>query len=196
MYNERMPLYHVNFHTLGNRPIFEIVEYDEAMRVQLAEVILRHTTFCPEWELMPTHVHLIVHDFKDLSRSRVIHHIKGATANGFFKKYPCLREDLLGGHLWTKGYYWVEITSQSQFRATVAYIRNNRAAVGIEPPQPLRRSEEWKLWPYHGVLPAREVLDPTRQNGDTAGFIRSRPCHPDLSGGAPWHMPHLLQPIA
>jgi REP element-mobilizing transposase RayT len=134
-------LYHVNFHTLGSRPLFEQQDWDSTIRSLIADVLLRHSTLCPAWEVMPTHVHLIVHDFEDLPRSRLIHQLKGATAHGFFGQYPFLRQDLLGGHLWMKGYYWTAITSQRQYRATVDYIRNNRSAADLEPPMPLSRHE-------------------------------------------------------
>jgi putative transposase len=137
-----MRLTHVNFHTQGNQPVFLQPDYDAAMRALVLEVVSRYCILCPVWEVMPTHMHLIVAGFDDYPRHRVIHHIKGITANGFFKRYPELREDLLGGHLWSKGYYWVDITSQRQYQATVRYILDNRANAGLEPPMPLTASGE------------------------------------------------------
>ncbi|HXT34664.1 MAG TPA: transposase [Chloroflexota bacterium] len=132
-----MSLLHVNFHTLGRRPVFIQEEYDAAMRGLLTDVLDRCRIYCPAWEVMPTHVHLIVQDFDDYPRDRVMQQIKGATAYGFFKQYPSLREDLLGGHLWAKGYFWVEIVSYRQYVATADYIRANRHNAGLEPPVPL-----------------------------------------------------------
>jgi len=49
-----------------------------------------------------------------------------------------LRDDLLGGHLWTKGYYAVGIVTYTQFLATLDYVRTNRADAGLLPPQLLK----------------------------------------------------------
>jgi REP element-mobilizing transposase RayT len=136
-----MALYRVNFHTLGSRPIFELPEWDATMRRLIAGSLERHDILCPAWEVMPTHIHMIVLDFADAPRSRLVRLVKGGTAHGFFLAYPFLRGDLRGGHLWTKGYYWTAIPSQRQYRATVQYIRDNRTTTGLEPPQALANSE-------------------------------------------------------
>jgi hypothetical protein len=47
-----MALYHVSFHTLGGRPVFEQPEYDTAMRLLLGEVLARRCILCPAWELL------------------------------------------------------------------------------------------------------------------------------------------------
>lgn len=136
-----MALHHVNFHTLRSMPVFEQQEYDVAIRAMLADVLQRHAIMCPVWEVMPTHVHLIVKDFDDFPRTQIVQRIKGASAHAFFQQYPHLRADLLGGHLWSKGYYAVLITSHRHYRATVDYIQNNRARAGLQPPTPLQYVE-------------------------------------------------------
>ena len=49
-----------------------------------------------------------------------------------------LRLDLLGGHLWVKGYYAVGIASHTQFLATLDYVHTNRERADLPPPVPLR----------------------------------------------------------
>jgi REP element-mobilizing transposase RayT len=93
-------LYHVNFHTLGQRPIFEVDEYDAMMRACLPSVLRQRRVVCLAWELMPTHVHLLIEDFLDYSRATILQHVKGDTGRAFFHAFPRLREDLLGDHLW------------------------------------------------------------------------------------------------
>ena len=51
-----------------------------------------------------------------------------------------MRPDLLGGHLWTKGYYWVRIANHRQFLATLHYGRENRRQARLAPPVPLQPS--------------------------------------------------------
>ncbi len=132
-----MALYHANFHTLYSKPIFEDGAYDSMMRACLRDVLQRRKIICVAWEIMPTHVHMIVEDFADLPLSTVMKHIKGDTSRAFFTAYPGLRADLLGGHLWTKGYYAVGIVSHDQFLATLRYIRTNRQRAELPPPAPL-----------------------------------------------------------
>ncbi len=121
-----MTLHHVNFHTLYNKPIFEDQTRDEMMRACLRDVLRERKIICLAWEVMPTHVHMIIEDFPDLPRPRILQHIKGDTSRAFFAIYPHLRADLLGGHLWTKGYYAVHIITYEQFLATLRYVRTNR----------------------------------------------------------------------
>jgi len=137
-----MAPYHVNFHTLDGRPIFEDESYDQAVRVYVRDAIRRHKILCPAHEVMPTHVHMIIEDFPDLLRGSIIHLVKGSAAHVFFDAFPELRADLLGGHLWTKGYHYVEITSHRQFLATLQYVRTNREHADLPPPVPLKPANE------------------------------------------------------
>jgi putative transposase len=130
-------LHHVNFHTLHGKPVFEHDPYDRMLRACLPEVLASRAILCAAWEIMPTHVHLIIEDFPDLMRSTIIKHIKGDTSRAFFRAFPELRPDLLGGHLWAKGYFAVPIVSHQQFKASVAYVRTNRNRAGLAPPMAL-----------------------------------------------------------
>ena len=130
-------LYHVNFHTLGRRGIFEDPQYDAMLRTCLPAVLAHRQIVCLAWEIMPTHVHLLLVAFPDYSRAAIMAHIKGDTSRAFFAVFPHLREDLLGGHLWAKGYFWVPVVSQKQCRDTIAYIQHNRERADLLPPAPL-----------------------------------------------------------
>lgn len=134
-----MALHHVNFHTLYNKPIFEDDTYDGMMRACLHDVLRERKLICLAWEVMPTHVHMIIEDFPDLPRPRIMQHVKGDTSRAFFATFPHLRADLLGGHLWTKGYSAVRIITYRQFLATLHYVRNNRERANLLPPAPLER---------------------------------------------------------
>ncbi len=132
-----MALYHINFHTLYSKPIFEDEAYDSVMRICLRTVMREHKVLCVGWEVMPTHVHLIVEEFPDQPRSAIIRTVKGGTSYAFFGRYPDLRDDLLGGHLWTKGYYFVAIETHEQLVNTLNYVRSNRQNADLPPPKPL-----------------------------------------------------------
>jgi putative transposase len=126
-----MALHHVNFHTVYGKPVFEDGARDGMMRVCLPAVLNFRQIICVAWEIMPTHVHMIVEDFSDYSLPTLMKHIKGDTSRAFFTTYPELREDLLGGHLWAKGYYAVAITTYAQFLTVLRYVRANRARSGL-----------------------------------------------------------------
>ncbi len=130
-------LQHLNFHTWQRRPVFEHDPYDQMMRRCLPAVLAGRGIVCPVWEVMPTHLHLIVATFADLPCSTIVKHVKGDTARAFFAAFPALRVDLGGSHLWQKGCYAASITSHRQYLSTEHYIRANRANAGLLPPAPL-----------------------------------------------------------
>ncbi len=136
--DEAVPLHHVNFHTLDSKPIFENDVYHEAIRRLIRDVLRTRKVLCLAWEVMPTHVHMIVEDFVDMPLPIVIKTVKGVTAHDFLAIFPELRGDLLGGHLWTKGYYAVGIVTYKQFLATLDYARTNRSNASLPPPAPLK----------------------------------------------------------
>jgi signal transduction histidine kinase len=80
LYPADVPLYHVNFHTLHSVPVFEHPEYDMFMRSCLRELVRRHRIPCLVWEIMPTHVHLIVEDFRDFPCSQIVGRLKGGAS--------------------------------------------------------------------------------------------------------------------
>ena len=73
-------LHHVNFHTALNTPVFEHDEYDLMMRGALGAAIEERQVLCVAWELMPTHVHLLIAEFEDLPRGTILKHLKGDTS--------------------------------------------------------------------------------------------------------------------
>jgi putative transposase len=137
-----MGLHHVNFHTAHNVPVFEDTAYDAMLRVVLQESLHRHRIVCLRWELLPTHIHLLIQDFPDFPLPKIVQRIKGGSAYAFFKAYPQLREDLFGGHLWAKGYYHVHIATNDQFWATLNYIKTNREHAGLPPPVAMLHSDQ------------------------------------------------------
>lgn len=128
-----MALHHVNFHTARNKPVFEVKEYDRMLRACLTDVITDRQILCLAWELMPTHAHIIIQDFDDFPRGTIVKYIKGDTSRAFFRTYPDLRADLLGGHLWADGYSATRITSHRQYLAALEYVRTNRQRAELPP---------------------------------------------------------------
>src|SRR5690242_46115 len=94
MPTDRLQLFHVNFHTMRNRPVFEVSEYQSLLRVALAEVLEKWEIPCLVWQIMPTHLHLVLLTFPDHALARSVKLIKGATARKVLAAAPELRADL------------------------------------------------------------------------------------------------------
>ena len=124
-------LFHVNFHTNRNRPVFEALEYDALARRELKAALAKWRVPCLAWEVMPTHVHLVLLTFPDLPLARLMRLLKGRMAHEILAAAPDLREDL-GDHLWQEGYDWVEVTSHRQCLNAVRYVLENRRRGGLE----------------------------------------------------------------
>jgi putative transposase len=124
-------MFHVNFHTVRNRPVFEVPEYLALLEAELAEVLARWKVICIARQIMPTHVHLLVIASPDQTLARIVNLIKGGLARSILESKPELRADL-GDHLWQEGYDWVEVTSHAQCLNAIRYIRENRRRGGLE----------------------------------------------------------------
>ena len=126
-----LAIYHVNFHTYQNRPVFEPAEYLSLAEAALNDVLRHWAIPCITWTVMPKHVHLIVVTFPDQQLGRILNLIKGRTSRSILEAAPELRGDL-GNHLWQEGYHWVLIKDQRQCANAIRYIRENRHRGGLE----------------------------------------------------------------
>ena len=134
-------IYHLNFHTNGNQPIFLDDEYALTMDLDLTEIIRHHEIVCLARAVMPTHVHFVVVAFPDQPRERIVQFLKGASSYAFFQRYPAIADEL-DHHLWQKGYQWVLITSHEQLIAAIRYVRANRSKIGLRPIVPEAKQSE------------------------------------------------------
>jgi REP element-mobilizing transposase RayT len=125
-------IYHVNFHTHGNRPVFLDDAYARAIDDLMDEIIRHHAIVSLSRAVMPTHLHFVVVAFPDQPRERIVQLLKGASSRGLFQEYPELGAEL-GGHLWQKGYQWVLIASHDQMVTAIRYVRANRSKIGLGP---------------------------------------------------------------
>jgi REP element-mobilizing transposase RayT len=124
-------IFHVNFHTARNAPAFSNPDYDILIRRAIEDVAVHWQIACLAWQVMPTHIHLVLITFPDRSLGRIMQLMKGRTAHELMAQAPELRGEL-GNHLWQEGYDWLEITTQLQCAAAVRYVRENRRAAGLE----------------------------------------------------------------
>jgi putative transposase len=119
-------IWHINFHTFRNKPVFENAEYEAFVRNAILEIAREKEFPILEFEMMPTHVHLLTMEFPDFPRAKMIQHLKGESSLRFFEAYPDCRYDLGGGHLWQISYDKVLITTHIQYRKTAKYVRNQK----------------------------------------------------------------------
>ena len=125
-------IYHVNFHTFQNRPVFLVESYAMELRDILAELIEIDRVICLASSIMPTHVHLVVVCFPEQPRAKVVQLLKGASSRLFFQQHPEIHDEL-DGRLWQPGYDWVQITTADQCQTAIRYVNANRARLGLGP---------------------------------------------------------------
>jgi REP element-mobilizing transposase RayT len=65
-------LWHINFHTFGNKPVFENLEYEAFVRNAILDIAREKEIPILEFEMMPTHVHLITIEFPDFPRAKMM----------------------------------------------------------------------------------------------------------------------------
>ncbi len=119
-------IWHINFHTFQNKPVFLNPAYEDFIRNSMLRIAHEEGILLLEFEIMPTHVHLMIVEFPDFPRLNMLKYLKGKSAYQFFEKYPELREDLGGGHLWQVSYDKVLVTTHIQYRKTVEYVRRQK----------------------------------------------------------------------
>ena len=123
-------VYHVNFHTFQNRPIFLDESFAIEIRNIFVELIEADRIACLASAIMPTHVHLVVICFPDQSRAKVIQLLKGASSRLFLREHPEIHDEL-GGRLWQPGYDWVLVDTAEQCHNAVRYVNSNRNRLGL-----------------------------------------------------------------
>ena len=76
-------------------------------------------------EIMSDHIHLLVNCKPQLRLSDAIKILKGNTARWLFLKYPEIKKQLWGGHLWNPSYF-VATVSDRTLEQIEHYINNQK----------------------------------------------------------------------
>lgn len=69
------------------------------------------------------HVHYLLSASPKLSPSNIIQIVKSITARELFHKYPDLKRELWGGHLWTEGYFVATVGEGGNKNVIEVYIQ-------------------------------------------------------------------------
>ena len=92
----------------------------------IREVAERYDFEIRELAVMPDHIHMFVAATPDLSPSRIAKIVKGITAKRLFERFPSIKNQLWGGHLWTRGYFVMTSGEGTTDEMILRYIKEQR----------------------------------------------------------------------
>ena len=101
-------VYNINYHFVFcpkyRKPIL-VGKIEEFLRECLNTIVATKGWEILEMEIMPDHVHIFISAKPEFSPVMIIKVLKGVSSLQLFKKYPELKKELWGGHLWSPSYY-------------------------------------------------------------------------------------------
>lgn len=116
--------YHIVWVTKYRKPIF-IGDIKIDMKNYLLYTLKSLDMNVIAIEMMSDHIHLLVNCKPQLRLSDAIKILKGNTARWLFLKYPEIKKQLWGGHLWNPSYF-VATVSNRTLEQIEHYINNQK----------------------------------------------------------------------
>lgn len=116
--------YHIVWVTKYREPIF-IGDIKIDMKNYLLYTLKSLDMNVIAMEIMSDHIHLLVNCKPQLRLSDAIKILKGNTARWLFLKYPEIKKQLWGGHLWNPSYF-VATVSDRTLEQIEHYINNQK----------------------------------------------------------------------
>lgn len=116
--------YHIVWVTKYRKPIF-IGDIKIDMKNYLLYTLKSLDMNVIAMEIMSDHIHLLVNCKPQLRLSDAIKILKGNTARWLFLKYPEIKKQLWGGHLWNSSYF-VATVSDRTLEQIEHYINNQK----------------------------------------------------------------------
>lgn len=116
--------YHIVWVTKYRKPIF-IGDIKIDMKNYLLYTLKSLDMNVIAMEIMSDHIHLLVNYKPQLRLSDAIKILKGNTARWLFLKYPEIKKQLWGGHLWNPSYF-VATVSDRTLEQIEHYINNQK----------------------------------------------------------------------
>lgn len=116
--------YHIVWVTKYRKPIF-IGDIKIDMKNYLLYMLKSLDMNVIAMEIMSDHIHLLVNCKPQLRLSDAIKILKGNTARWLFLKYPEIKKQLWGGHLWNPSYF-VATVSDRTLEQIEHYINNQK----------------------------------------------------------------------
>ena len=116
--------YHIVWVTKYRKPIF-IGDIKIDMKNYLLYTLKSLDMNVIAMEIMSDHIHFLVNCKPQLRLSDAIKILKGNTARWLFLKYPEIKKQLWGGHLWNPSYF-VATVSDRTLEQIEHYINNQK----------------------------------------------------------------------
>lgn len=116
--------YHIVWVTKYRKPIF-IGDIKIDMKNYLLYTLKSLDMNVIAIEIMSDHIHLLVNCKPQLRLSDAIKILKGNTARWLFLKYPEIKKQLWGGHLWNPSYFVVTVSDRT-LEQIEHYINNQK----------------------------------------------------------------------
>lgn len=116
--------YHIVWVTKYRKSIL-LGEIESDIKAYLLETLKSLDMNVLAMEIMPDHIHLLVSCKPQLRLSDAIKILKGNTARWLFLKYPEIKNQLGGGHLWNPSYF-VTTVSDRTLEQIESYINNQK----------------------------------------------------------------------
>lgn len=76
---------------------------------------------------MPDHIHIFITTHPKYSPTAIVKVLKGVTGLRLFKKYPELKKQYWGGHIWSPSYY-IGTAGTVSAETIKMYIENQKGA--------------------------------------------------------------------
>ena len=116
--------YHIEWVTKYRKPIFEN-DIAADVKTYLVDILKSLDMNIIAMEIMPDHIHLLVSCKPPLRLSDAIKILKGNIARWLFIKYPEIKKQLWGGHLWNPSYFVVTVSDRS-YEQVKKYINSQK----------------------------------------------------------------------
>ena len=116
--------YHIVWCTKYRKQIL-IPPYDQYCKDMLQKMADEYNFKIIALEIMPDHIHMLVDCKPQFCISDMVKILKGNTARWLFMKYPELKKQLYGGHLWNSSYCVVTVSERSLSHVK-DYINNQK----------------------------------------------------------------------
>lgn len=120
--------YQIHYHFVTpvkyRKGIFGFPDREHTLLAVCKEIEERYEIIFEKVGIDLNHVHYLLSASPKLSPAQIIQVVKSITARQLFQKYPDLKRELWGGHLWTEGYFVATIGEGGNKDVIEIYITN------------------------------------------------------------------------
>lgn len=122
-YNDLILLYHYVCAAKYRRKIFTET-LDQVLSEVCVEISERYEVNFVEISSDTDHVHFLIQSVPTYSPTKIVMILKSITAREIFKRYPEVKKQLWGGHLWTSGYFVGTVGKHGNEKMIENYVKN------------------------------------------------------------------------